>query len=628
MRKQLLIVSLLVLVLRLPFLNQAVQGDDLYYLYGAEHAQIDPLHPIHAHYVFLGREVDMRGNSHPPFDSWYLGALLAAFGSVRELPFHGAYIPFSLIAAWAALWLARRFSNKPLLACFLFLATPAFVVNGQSLETDVPFAAFWLASIALYILAVDRRCLALLGAFAVASILAIFTAYQAILLMPILLLYRRNWKPAWIALLTAPALIGAWQFYERSGGGALPAAVLTGYMQSYGMQALTQKVRNAAALTAHLGWLVCPLLPLLAFRLRPIVPALLVGLAMAVSAFFDPNPLFWLSIGAGVLILVWCARHWRDFLAQWILLFFAAALILFFAGSARYLLPISLPLAILVSNRLSVRWLSAGAALGFVFSLMLAIVNYQHWDGYRQFARTLARDAATRRVWIDGEWGLRFYLEQEGALPLLRGQTVHPDEVVVSGELGSFKPATGGGVLSTLDEREITSPIPLRLVAMHGRSAYSTTLFGLRPFDLSTGPIDRVQAAILVAKKPSLEDLPMNSPQAAEQIVSGIYDLEGGQWRWTSGQAVLLLKAPAQPEPLQIRFTIPEPSPARQITVSVGPTQVARQDYAFPGSYILTTPPIQPEGDVITVTIAVDKTFSVPGDQRELGIILSQAGFK
>jgi len=43
--KQTLLVIVLVLALRLPFLHQAIQGDDVYYLYGAEHAQIEPLHP-------------------------------------------------------------------------------------------------------------------------------------------------------------------------------------------------------------------------------------------------------------------------------------------------------------------------------------------------------------------------------------------------------------------------------------------------------------------------------------------------------------------------------------------------------------------------------------------------------
>ena len=57
---------------------------------------------------------------------------------------------FSLIAAWAMWSLARRFSPQPLWATLLFMAVPAFVVNGNSLETDLPFLAFWMAAVALF----------------------------------------------------------------------------------------------------------------------------------------------------------------------------------------------------------------------------------------------------------------------------------------------------------------------------------------------------------------------------------------------------------------------------------------------------------------------------------------------
>ena len=99
MRRELLIVALFALALRLPFLNQAIQGDDVNYLYGAAHAQVDPLHPTHVRYAFLGQLVDMRGHPHPPLNAWYLALLLAIFKDVSEVRFHAAYIPFSLIAA-------------------------------------------------------------------------------------------------------------------------------------------------------------------------------------------------------------------------------------------------------------------------------------------------------------------------------------------------------------------------------------------------------------------------------------------------------------------------------------------------------------------------------------------------
>ena len=456
---------------------------------------------------------------------------------------------------------------------------------------------------------------------------AALSAYQSIVLVPILLLYGYRWKPAWFASLTAPAVIAAWQLWERATSGALPATVLAGYMQTYGLQAFLHKVQNAVALTGHLGWLVFPALALAAFRL-PTLHYLAVSAIALGAAFYDPNPLFWASIATGLVILLGCLARYRDFLASWLLIFFAASLILFFAGSARYLLPLSLPLAILVSQRLSARWLALGFAAQLTLGLLLAIVNYQHWDGYRQFARSLRPLAETSRVWINGEWGLRFYLESEGALPLLQGQALHPGETVVTSALAfPLKPLTGGGTLAPIAEKTISSAIPLRLVALNGRSAYSTTLFGLRPFDISTQPIDRLQAARLVEAKPTLESLRLGSPESSPQIVSGLYDIENGQWRWMGPQATLLLKAPSNPAAISISLYIPDQAPARRIAIAVNGQPVLEKTLPGPGVYTLTTPVIAPTRPAASVSIAVDKTFSVPGDPRKLGIILTAAGF-
>ena len=606
---------LAVLALRLPFLNQAIQGDDVNYLYGAQHAQIDPLHPNHARYVYLGRLVDMRGQPHPPLNSWYLAALLAILGDVKEVPYHAAYILFSVIAAVSALSLARRFSPHPLAAALLFIVTPAFVVNGNSLESDLPFVAFWLLSIALFVKATDTHSIPLLLAASAAMSLGAMSAYQAVIMTPILLLYGRKWPASWLAALTAPAVVSAWQLYERFSSGALPVAVLAGYMQSYNLQAVEQKLKSAAALTGHLGWLVFPGLWIPGLGAIPFA----IG-----GAFLDLNPLFWASFAIGAGIIIWCARNWRDFLAQWILIFFASALVIFFAGAARYLLPIALPVAILATRRLSLRWLYAGFACELALSVLLAVVNYQHWDGYRQFARALRKDSENKRVWVNGEWGLRFYLEQDGALPLMQGQVLHPGEIVVFSELAfPMRVSTGGGVLETMAQRDISSPIPLRLVALHGRSAYSSPIWGLRPLDVSTNIIDRVRAELAIERKPVLSVLPMNAPEAEQQIVSGIYGIENGQWRWMGAKGVVLLKPPGGPAKLTIRLFIPDPAPGRSVEAFVNGRRVASQTYAKPGAYTLESAPLDVSGESIDVTITIDKTFSTPGDQRQLGLILT-----
>ncbi|HYL38818.1 MAG TPA: glycosyltransferase family 39 protein [Bryobacteraceae bacterium] len=619
MRRELILIALFVLALRLPFLNQAVQGDDVYYLAEAEHAQIEPLHPKHTEYATLGRMVDMRGQPHPPLDAWYLALLLAVFDDIREMPFHAAFILFSLVAAFSAWSLARRFSPHPLLATLLFLATPPFVVNGNSFESDVPFTAFWLLAVALYVAAVDRRSALLLGASCAAIALAALAAYQAVFLAPILFLYGRKWRPAAIAVLIAPAVLLAWQLFEWFGTGALPVAVSTGYMRSDGLEALSHKLKDAGALTAHLAWIIFPGLWPPSWALIP---------AAIGAAFYDPNPLFWASFTVGIGILVWCARNWRDFLAAWVLIFFAGALAIFYAGAARYLLPIALPVAILATRRAGPRWLAVGIGCGLALSVTMAIVNYQHWNAYREFAASLQKDAAAKRVWVDGEWGLRHYLESEGALPIVTGQAVHPGELLVSSRLAYPAPFTaGGGVPVPVATRTVTSAIPLRLVALNGRSAYSTIMLGLRPFDFSLAPIDLLRAETMVEHQPTRTDLPMNAPEAEQQIVSGVFQLESEKWRWMSGTAVLLLKSPDQPLPLVVRFFIPDPAPARQIKIELDNQIVAAQTYAAPGSYTLASSPQQPTGQSSQVAITVDKTFSTPADTRKLGVILTEVGF-
>ena len=617
--RDLLIVALFVFALRLPFLNQAVQGDDVYYLAEAQHSQIEPLHPKHVEYAFMGRMVDMRGQPHPPLNAWFLALLLAMLKDVSEIPFHAAYILFSLIAAFSALALARKFSTHPLAATILFLATPAFVINGNSLESDLPFVSCWLLAIALFVRAVDRRSAGLLVASSAAMGLAALAAYQAVILVPILFLYGRKWRAAAWTTLTAPAVLIAWQVFERLGTGTFPATVVAGYMQSYALQQLAQKLKSAVALTGHLSWIVFPSLWL---------PPLIAIPAAIGAAIYDPNPLFWGSIAVGAGILIWCARNWRDFLAQWVLIFFGGAVIIFFAGSARYLLPIALPIAILATRRINLRWIQAAVICEFALSLSLAIVNYQHWDGYREFALGLASDAQTKRVWINGEWGLRYYLESEGGLPLLQGQTVHPGEIVVSSDLAyPIRVTTPAGVLAPLAERTITSSIPLRLVALHSKSAYSTTMFGLRPFDISRRAIDHLRAEVMIERKPVLSDLRMNAPEAEQQIVSGVYQLENGQWRWMSKTAVILLKPPSAPSSLVVRFVIPEAAPARRIQVELNDQLVASENYPAPGSFTVSTSKTNPTGDSAQVTISVDKTFSYQSDRRELGVILTEVGF-
>ena len=186
------------------------------------------------------------------------------------------------------------------------------------------------------------------------------------------------------------------------------------------------------------------------------------------------------------------------------------------------------PVAILAS-RLPVKWLAPAFAAQLALGLALATVNYQHWDGYRTFAAALRGPSAGHRVWVDNDWGLRYYLENDHGLPARKGQQVRPGDIIVSSELGHNVEFTAP--LSRLADADIDSTIPLRLIGLNSHSGYSTVAEGYLPFGFSTDPIDRIHARMVMERHPTLEYVTTNSPDAAGQIVSGIFPND----RWMSG---------------------------------------------------------------------------------------------
>ncbi len=611
-RWSILLIVATVLLIRLPFLNQAVQGDDPKFIWIAEHALIDPLHPNHTQYIFQGESVDMRGHPHPPGNSYVLAGLIALFGDVREVPFHLVYCVFTVIAVVAMYFLARRFSpDDPVIPVLLFLAVPAFVINGNSFESDVPFVAWWLAGFALF--TSGRPLLAVIP-----LALAAMTSYQALVATPILLLYcwmhARASRALWIVAFIPAVVVLAYQLWEKATGGALPATVLVGYFSSYGLQRLENKFRNAVALTAHLGFMVFPLATVFLFLRSRLVLAM-AGLGALAGVFIDSSPLFWVPFGVGAGIVAWLLtlRPYR-FLQVWALLFFAFALVAFFAGSARYLLPIAAPLAILAGRALPRRVSFGAVAANLAVSLAVAVVNYQHWNGYRQI--TLPQ----RRVWVNGEWP-SFYAEAQGALPLTRKQIVQPGEWIVSSALGF--PISVTAPLGLVQEKDIVPSLPIRIIGVGAKSGYSAAAFGFRPFDFSTAPVDRVRVEAVLERLPTLSWLPMNAPEASTQLVSGVYQPEGNT-RWMSGRATILLKKPDQPVPLEVDVYVPDAAPGRTFVLMLDGTEVLRQTVPAPGPYKLQTVPVTGQ----TLTIVLDKTFSVAGDFRDLGAVLSAVGFR
>jgi hypothetical protein len=178
---------------------------------------------------------------------------------------------------------------------------------------------------------------------------------------------------------------------------------------------------------------------------------------------------------------------------------------------------------------------------------------------------------------------LRFYLESEGALPLARNQTPRPGEIVVSSEL--FRPVEFSAPVAPLASVEIRPSIPLRLISIDGKSAYSVVGRGIWPFAFSSAPIDRVRAELVIDRKARLSIITPGDPAAREQIISGLYP-DG----WMTERATVLLKPPDARTPLRAEFEIEKQSTARRVQLLVEGTLVAEETFPGPGAYQIVVP--------------------------------------
>ena len=120
----------------------------------------------------------------------------------------------------------------------------------------------------------------------------------------------------------------------------------------------------------------------------------------------------------------------------------------------------------------------------------------------------------------------------------------------------------------------------------------------------------------------------MNAPEAADQIVSGIFSLEDNRFRWMSRSAVVALEeSPGRPAAARdvhhpaASARAPRHAAARWPRSGVADLPGARHVHAW------NRRPCAPAGAVAMVEIAVDQTFFAPPDSRELGIVLTGVGF-
>jgi hypothetical protein len=518
------LLAVFTLLLHVPFVARLVQGDEVNYIDIARHILDQPLTPLNFQYVFQGVRFDMAGHLHPPLNAYLIALLWWLRGDFSPAATHAAYLLFSIATSFGAYALAARFTRRPLWVALLVASAPAVQVAANTIESDAPALAFLVCGAALFL---AGRWLPA----AVALSLAGLTALQTLVIVPILLFYFgfrasdsrldyrsrlksaiRNPKCAMAA--AAPFLVwGAWQLVQFALLGRLPVAVMGGYLASSAHWGrLGMKAASVAALVQHLGVLVV-FMPLALFGiadcglriadfrrtgrggyfdLATLVPGLLIAVLIRGYAWWERLLLalfFWLGIQT--LRWLWARRSSAPLPAWWCLAYFGFALAAFFAGSARYLLPLAVPLAILVVRELDTKPGRLAAALAINVALGLALSHADY-----EFARAYAglEPPPGASFLVNGEWGFRYQMTRAGGRMIEPASVPAPGEWIVASDLclGAGYDSTAEAVAVRFKSVQLWMRTPLRLVDRYARSGYSSSGFGLLPFSFSGRPLDRI----------------------------------------------------------------------------------------------------------------------------------------
>jgi hypothetical protein len=491
--RQFLLLAAFTLLLHVPFLTQPVQGDEVNYLDFAQQVFRQPLTPLNFSYVFQGQMVDAAGHPHPPLNAYILALIWILGGHFSVVFFHACYLLFALGISFAAYALAARFTSQPLWAALLVAASPIVQVNTNTLGLpEAPGLALLLIGAAAFL----WRRFWIAG---IALALAGGTEMQALALPPILLLeyaLRRERPPAaaWLAAAAPFVGLAAWHGLQWILTGRFAGSVMLRYAESPGLSRLSVKGSSALALLEHLGVLVT-LVPLALRRLWGAALGVLAAVLVHGYPWWERALLVvFVTLGVQALVWLWQARRSNRWLASWCLLYFAFASVAFFAGAARYLLPLVAPMVLLFvlqyQNR--PRWLALALAVNLVLGLNLSFAEYEFSRVYAQVP-----PPPGRTFLVNGEWGFRYYMLQRGGRMLEEHSVPRPGEWIVTSEL-----ALGANYDTLAEEtavplRTLDLPVrtPLRLIDRHAHSAFMTVGAGLLPFSFSRQPLDRITYA-------------------------------------------------------------------------------------------------------------------------------------
>lgn len=504
-------------LLALPFLGKPFHVDEPFFLAVARHILADPLHPLAFEFNWYGRARPMAElNNTPPLLA-YLVAGALKLGGGGEAATRLFFLPFDMLAAASLYGLAARLLKRPLLPVLVLLAGPGFALTMEHLMAEKLMAAFGFGALYMFVCGADDGDRRRLWAASLLLSLALLSKYAAVLFVVPLAAYgfaRRLSLRALLLHLGLPFLPLAGWLLLNAGAFSCAWRVTT---QSVSLLPSAWSHRLRALLSFAGGTaLAAAVWPFLAYRSRGRgFYVLSYGVLLLFIPFFDLAPVvrpFDRALGAALswgaawgLLRLLLARGgperalWGPWAAA------AAALcLLYWSVAARLVLFLLPPLVFSAARALEKSWearrlwrlYAVTLTVSLALTAALAWTDLAYARTQRDIAREIQAAAAGRRVWFAGQWGLKYYMERAGAVPLDAGrggwEEVRPGDLVLvpTANANILKPARPARARVTA--RQVDWPVPLRLIsAFGGEGGFYSSVTGFLPYSPSLEPLER-----------------------------------------------------------------------------------------------------------------------------------------
>ncbi len=452
----------LVLAALCPFLGKPLHIDDPLFVWMARHLIEHPLDPYGFAVNWYGMEMPMAAvMQNPPGAACFL-ALAGALMGWSETGLHLAMLLPAVGAALGVFEIARRICDRPLLAVAATVWTPAFLVSGTALMSDMLLLCWWSWAVAFWLRGLEERRQWWFLAASLMICLAAMTKYFGACLVPLLGLHallkdRKHLAVLpWLALPLVLLFLFEGITRAKYGRGLVSDAMgfASGALAETRMSAGARTVVALAFAGGALAW------PTLLFAVRRGLIVFLMAFVLcaggawwfvfreASCAVLYPRldgPSWWLSAQAGVwvtgaaglLAAGWPGKVGRPDPVRWLLFCWIVGTFVF-AGyinwmiNVRYLLPMVPAVAILAVRELDRAFEGGCSARRFALMLipsgMLAVglgwSDLSQASAVRLTARDALQTGAARDggLWFEGHWGFQYYMEQGGAQALDRHQ--------------------------------------------------------------------------------------------------------------------------------------------------------------------------------------------------------------